>query len=532
VKKTALSFAAAQQLHREGRLQEAKSAYLALLEVKENQAEVLHYLGILYAEEGDDENAARCLSHAVQMNPHDLSLRLHLASIYKSAKKFDLAITVLQEVIALNPESPAAFNNLGTIYDAKKQWDDAVLAYHAAIKLQPNYADAYYNLGLVLTKAHRMKEAMNTYQSLLELAPDHAGARFQLGRLYMQQNKYQEAIRQFSSLEENHPFHVETQTNLATSYLKLGGLNQAREHYLKALNIMPDDIQVLFNLGVIAVQQSRLSDAIEFYARAAAINPDFCEAHNNLGVAYLFIKDRKNAVKHFREVLRLQPDNKALQHTVDILARDKELTGSPPEYIRSLFDSYADHYDVHLVNTLKYDVPQQLFTMVNKHIDVASLHGNILDLGCGTGLCGELFKGKHSTLTGVDISSKMLDAAEQKKIYQKLIEAEIDDFLKDQHAVYDLILAGDVIVYFGDLQELFSCVYQALKSEGLFVFNAEINHEKNFELTESGRFSHSKIYLDKLLHELRFTVLDYQVTRLRSQNEEEVRGHLYLLRKG
>ena len=38
----------------------------------------------------------------------------------------------------------------------------------------------------------------------------------------------------------------------------------------------------------------------------------------------------------------------------------------------------------------------------------------ILDLGCGTGLCGPLFKPMASTLIGIDLSEKMIAQAAQK----------------------------------------------------------------------------------------------------------------------
>ena len=85
-------------------------------------------------------------------------------------------------------------------------------------------------------------------------------------------------------------------------------------------------------------------------------------------------------------------------------------------------------------------------------------------MGCGTGLCGELFKSAAASITGVDIADQMLAVAKQKNIYDTLIEADILDYLIKQHEAYDLILAGDVLVYFGDLNGIFSAAHQALRA--------------------------------------------------------------------
>ena len=53
----------------------------------------------------------------------------------------------------------------------------------------------------------------------------------------------------------------------------------------------------------------------------------------------------------------------------------------------------------------------------------------ILDAGCGTGLAGKKLREKASRLVGVDISPKMLIKAEEKGIYDELVEMELVTFL-------------------------------------------------------------------------------------------------------
>ena len=56
----------------------------------------------------------------------------------------------------------------------------------------------------------------------------------------------------------------------------------------------------------------------------------------------------------------------------------------------------------------------------------------VLDIGCGTGLVGVSLRkeGWSSELTGVDISQGMLEVAGRKKVYQKLICADLSDTLQ------------------------------------------------------------------------------------------------------
>ncbi len=75
----------------------------------------------------------------------------------------------------------------------------------------------------------------------------------------------------------------------------------------------------------------------------------------------------------------------------------------------------------------------------------------VLDAGCGTGLCGPLLRPYASRLVGVDLSGGMLDHARRKEIYTDLVQSELTEFLAAQQRAFDVIVAADTLVYFGDL---------------------------------------------------------------------------------
>lgn len=531
MKKSPLTLEEAQKLHSEGQLEEAKESYLTLLEDNPQNAELLHLLGLLSAEMGDLNEALHYLEEANRILPHHPTLTLHYANILKAKGDLPKAEEVLLQMTKDHSQFAAGFNNLGTVYFAEQKWQQALQAFETAISLQANYIDAYYNLGLALNKLHRFEAAQSAFQAVIEMSPTHPGAAFQLGCLDMQQGLYEKAWQHFSIIEKAHPFHFETQVNLATSALKLGRLLDAKSHYLKALEITPDDNQVLFNLGVIEVQLGKLDDAVSYYKNAIKNDADFYDAHYNLGFIYLIKRDANAATLHFREAQRIRPDDKALKHTIDILAHKKDISQSPPEYVRSLFDSYADHFEPHLKQFLHYQVPQVFLEAMKTVQKEETPIWDILDIGCGTGLTGQAFKPFARSLVGVDLSRKMLDVAAEKHIYDQLFEEDIITFLNDKYDCYDLILAGDVMVYYGDLTQLFASVNKALHAQGFFLFNTEINSDEDYTLSESGRFAHSKAYLDKLALQNHFQVIIYKVATMRTQNYQPVLGHLYLLRK-
>ena len=214
-----------------------------------------------------------------------------------------------------------------------------------------------------------------------------------------------------------------------------------------------------------------------------------------------------------------------------MLAQDQRLLASPAEYIKNLFDTYADHYDIHLQQGLDYQIPEHLLRAVKSILKKPPTTFDILDLGCGTGLCGIPFKPLATTLTGVDLSPKMLEVAAEKKIYDELITSDLTAYLTTKKSAYDLILAGDVFVYIGELNAIFSTARLALKENGLLSFNTEITEKDNYTMNQSGRFAHQQKYLDALATQHGFKIAYYQNVITRQQNNTPVHGHLYVLQK-
>jgi predicted TPR repeat methyltransferase len=128
---------------------------------------------------------------------------------------------------------------------------------------------------------------------------------------------------------------------------------------------------------------------------------------------------------------------------------------------------------------------------------------DVLDAGCGTGLCGAVVAPFARRLIGVDISEGMLAHAKDKNVYQTLVKAELTEYLRDNSETFDLIVSSDALVYFGDLKDIIGAFAGALRLNGLLVFTLEravgdsVDIEYRLEL--HGRYSHAESYVERLL---------------------------------
>ncbi len=206
--------------------------------------------------------------------------------------------------------------------------------------------------------------------------------------------------------------------------------------------------------------------------------------------------------------------------------RSEALVRAPDNYLVAYFDEFAETFKSKLVNALDYHVPEKLYAMLAKS---GRRFANVLDLGCGTGLCAPFLRQLGARLIGVDLSRRMLEKASARALYNDLIEAEAGDFLDNCTERFDLVVAADFLPYFGDLATLFEKIARVLKPGGLLAFNAE-TAERDFCILPSGRFAHATSYIDAAAA-ANFTCADLQQTMIRLEAAKPVDGVLVVLQR-
>ena len=119
------------------------------------------------------------------------------------------------------------------------------------------------------------------------------------------------------------------------------------------------------------------------------------------------------------------------------------------------FDRFAQSFDAKL-RQLDYRGPELAAAAVARRLGDARGNLDVLDAGCGTGLCGPLLRPYARQLSGVDLSSGMLHKARARQVYDHLILGELTACLEGLAACYDLIVLVDTLIYFGELPPVFA----------------------------------------------------------------------------
>lgn len=553
----------AQQLYQQGKRQEALDIYLKLLDENPEQADILHTIGFIYAQMGKNKKALEYIEKAITIQPDVATYHNSKGNVLMRLDKLKEAIKAYQRAINFDPKYAPAQNNLGNCFYHRGKLNEAKKAYETAIALQPNYVDAHYNYGILLAKLGKNNEAIKKLKTAVQLMPNYARAYGQLGEIYLQQGNHHDAMENFKKrlkLQPNHaetwhslgqafqhnnqideaikayqqalihePFHPECNHNLATAYLKSGDQGKALNYYMRQLEVSPM-LETYYNIGVLLMYQERNKDALQYLEHAAQLDPEYFPTYLNMGSIYLKLNQVQNAIKSYQTAAKIKPNDAEIQHILAALTQEQTPEAAPAEYLQHLFDQYATYYDQHLVKYLHYDVPEKIFQAVVTETGIDSQKWKILDLGCGTGLCGEKFKKVAHQLIGIDISENMIQMAREKKIYDELRVADVQVAI-DHYKKIDLIIAADVFIYIGDLVDLFTKAFYTLKPGGLFVFSLEKTNIEPYILQKNIRYAHSRNYIESLIKENKFETIRFDNIVLRMQRNKPVEGFLVVLKR-
>ena len=411
--------------------------------------------------------------------------------------------------------------------------EDAYKIYARVLEVAPNHPDALHFLGMLAHDQRCDEDALRLIGHSIALAPNHAGFRNNLGNLLLDMGRFEEAEQEYRYALALEPDRPDALNNYAVLCKGLGRYEDAEQALLRAIELTPDFIGARNNLAEVYFRQGRLDESLEQAREALERAPQDARTHEMRGYIYSKLGRFDEAVAVYREWLEKDPGNpKALHH---LAACSGE--GVPPRaadsYVQYVFDSFSQSFDAKLA-MLGYRAPALVREAVMDGLGAAAADLEILDAGCGTGLCAPLFKPLARRLTGVDLSAGMLTKARERELYDELHQAELTAYLRQHAADYDLVVSADTLVYFGALDEAMVAAAGALRPGGHLCYTVEAlaqDEEGGYRLQHHGRYAHAQGYLDAVLRGAGLTVLKRDPVVLRSEGGEPVAGWLVLAKK-
>lgn len=407
---------------------------------------------------------------------------------------FEAALGKFQSSLVLLPGRVSTLNNLAATLTRLSRPDEALAILEQALAAEPSNVETWSHRGVALGDLGRFEDAVACFDRVLASDQTRATAWFYRGVALTELDRHEETLASFDRLLAIAPDHGE-------AWLRRG-----------------QTLQIL----------ERHGEALTSYERALAIDPAQALAWSNRGGILKNLGRLDEAAVSFEQAIAHGGDAELNGYFLAAVRGEKTPAVAPQQAVRDLFDDYADSFDQHLVGVLHYQTPTVLINNLEALAPPYFQHA--LDLGCGTGLCGPLVKPLVDRLDGVDLSPRMIEKARALAIYERLVQADVVQYLRATDQRYDLVLAADVFVYIGDLDPVFEGVRRIMDQGGVYCFSTELpTGDEDFELKASERYGHSERYIRNLANRHGFGIARILHRPLRVDRQRSIDGlYVYL----
>lgn len=429
----------------------------------------------------------------------------NLGNVLREIGNYNESIQMLSKAISLHSGSNKYHYNLGVSYHMNQVYDDAIESYQKSIKLDSRYIKAHYNIGIAYQEIGRLYDALASYMSAMKLDSYHIDSRINYCNILLALSGQVETVDSFDSKVE--------------------------VCYKQVLTIEPSNVKGIVNLA------------------------SYYQHHKSSGAAIAM----ETIIHMYEHALALDPTNRMARNALNAISSDSN-DELEKEYIAELFDSYSFtfeqslmnlNYTSHIVvgNTIsQHSTHLKSCVLPHKECSATSVCKKnvlkVLDLGCGTGLaCMEIRESINASLSsphtvndnisihvaGIDLSNNMLYHARQKNCYNETITGDIVEYLSsynsniDDSRLFHIATSADVMVYFGNLEQVLMQVHRSLAKGGLFIFTVEalvntpsdtINSagdtSAEYLLQDSGRFAHTRDYIQMVASRSKYEILSIE----------------------
>ena len=391
-----------------------------------------------------------------------------LAIQLQQSDQLEAAHELYRRVLDTDPDHPTALHFAGMLAQQQGHHDIALARVERSLALNPSVADWHSNLAIVELSRGRPEHALSALQRAIALDATHANAH----------------------------------CNRGVALRALGRMADAEAAYRTAIQLNPAHIDACTNLGILLNSLGRTQEAAACYCKVITLRPQHREARRRLAVAHCVLGDVDKAIRIFADWLDEEPGDPIAVHMLAACSGRAVPPRASDAFVENTFDTFAATFEANL-QRLAYRAPALIAAMLEHSGLPAEQELDVLDAGCGTGLCGPLVRPYARRLVGVDLSQGMLAHARDKQLYDELHRAELTEYLWRNTGAFDLVVSADTLVYFGELESVCAAAANALKADGLFVFTLEhavdATADVPFRLERHGRYSHHRGSVEQLL---------------------------------
>ncbi|MBD3182422.1 tetratricopeptide repeat protein [Candidatus Poribacteria bacterium] len=287
------------------------------------------WLGMVYADKGDDELAVKELMDVLKISPDMLKAVHRLGRIFQKEGMYNKAIDYFEREVTFEP-SPGLYTTIGLLYLRQDKYHEAVEYFRKALDMDKefhvariNNLAAYHLWASELIDNNELDKAIVILKSALDLFPDSRVLNYDIGTAYDAKGQYNDAIKQYKISMELDPEFEAAKSNIASCLNNLGAEEIKKENWEECINLCEEALKwdpnfwearknlesATFGLGRHKHEYGMLEEAISYYKTVLNMDTNNVNANRNLGFAFFEKGLYHDAKIQFQRTLELDPES-------------------------------------------------------------------------------------------------------------------------------------------------------------------------------------------------------------------------------
>lgn len=326
----------ADQLYEEGKIEQAKIAYLRIASSFEKDFDFNMRLAYCFftSKKKEMDKAAVYYRRAHKLNPKNAEAEMNLGKTLSWSKQYPEAISVFRAILAREPGNRGALLELARAQNYSREAEAARASYEAYLKRWPKDLEARLEFAAFLSWTKHPDEALENYRIVLKADPGNANALSGEAQLLAWQGKLQEALGLYNQALKRAPKLYDALRGKAFTLLWLEQYEEAAKLFAQANAVKPPDaetqeavrriarwrlaeperrrqaeLDVYLLPANAAIARNELPQAIELLRKALALAPEDPHIRFRLGEAYLWNQQWSEAIEIFRKLNGERPED-------------------------------------------------------------------------------------------------------------------------------------------------------------------------------------------------------------------------------
>jgi len=274
-------------LSKDGKWDEAVSAWREVLHATPGDADAAHELGLLLARLGKHDEAVTSFERALHYAPEAVATKVELGRAFLSLNRPKDARFNFADLLARDPSNVDALAGTARALRTLGQFEDALKVTQQGVSIDADHPAILLEKAQALVSLKRPEEAVEPFERVLAHQPDQREAGLALAKILIELKRPAEAVIVLRKTAAAHPADADVLLDFGSALLAGRLHGEAVDAFRRALVLKPNLATAHANLALALFGLGRLDEAMAACETCLAIEPNSGTAHFTRGCLHL-----------------------------------------------------------------------------------------------------------------------------------------------------------------------------------------------------------------------------------------------------